>query len=222
VSKPRRPSGRRAFLRSTYLWLAAALIGLAGLELALMRSGLAETLTRWVPAPWPVFVGIFLVAGWIARDWAYRIRTRAAQIGALALYTVANALFLAPILLAASRHRPEAIAEATSLTVATAVGLSLVAWTSGVDFAFLRSLLMWGGWLALILLLLSWMGEIDLGLGFGVGMMALAGASILYDTSKLMRRRRRRGAPAAALELFASITLFFRYALRSLRWNTRG
>jgi FtsH-binding integral membrane protein len=54
----------------------------------------------------------------------------------------------------------------------------------------------------------------QLGTFFSVAMIALAGGSILYDTSNVIHRYPQDRHVAAALELFASVALMFWYVLR--------
>jgi FtsH-binding integral membrane protein len=53
-----------------------------------------------------------------------------------------------------------------------------------------------------------------LGTWFSVAMVALAGASILYDTSNIIHHYRDDRYVGAALELFASVAMMFWYLLR--------
>ena len=94
------------------------------------------------------------------------------------------------------------------------VALTAVAMFSGRDFSFLRSFLIWGGLIALGTIVLGIMIGFHLGTYFSMAMIGLAGASILYDTSKILRTYPEDRHIAAALELFASIALMLWYVLR--------
>ena len=54
----------------------------------------------------------------------------------------------------------------------------------------------------------------ELGTGFSVVMVALAGGAVLYDTSNVLHHFPVDRHVGAALELFASIALMFWYVLR--------
>ncbi len=56
----------------------------------------------------------------------------------------------------------------------------------------------------------------NLGTWFSVGMIALAGGAILYDTQMILRRYPADREVAAAMSLFASLALLFWYMLRLL------
>ncbi len=85
---------------------------------------------------------------------------------------------------------------------------------TGKDFSFLRSLLFWGGGIALTLIVSGVIFGFQLGTFFSVGMVALAGAAILYDTSNVLHHYPEDRYVAAALELFASVALMLWYVLR--------
>lgn len=82
------------------------------------------------------------------------------------------------------------------------------------DFSFLRDILMWGDVVALALIVGGAIFGFKLGTYFSVGMVALAGAAILYDTSNVIHHYPEDRYVAAALELFASVALMLWYVLR--------
>jgi FtsH-binding integral membrane protein len=57
-------------------------------------------------------------------------------------------------------------------------------------------------------------GGFGQGLGFAVGMVALACGFIIYNTSNIMHHYATDQHVSAALELFASVALLFWYVLR--------
>ena len=85
---------------------------------------------------------------------------------------------------------------------------------SGRDFTFLRSFLMWGGLIAIGTIIMGVAVGFHLGAFFSMAMIGLAGASILYDTSKVLRDYPDDRYIAAALQLFASLALMLWYVLR--------
>jgi hypothetical protein len=84
------------------------------------------------------------------------------------------------------------------------------------DFSFMRSALLFAGFAATGLVLLSLLFGFTLGLGFSYAMIALACGYILYDTSNVMRHYRTNQHVGAALALFAAVMLLFWYVLRVL------
>jgi FtsH-binding integral membrane protein len=67
---------------------------------------------------------------------------------------------------------------------------------------------------AIVLLAASLIFGFHLGTFFSVGMVAFAGAAILYDTSNVIHHFPEDRYVGAALELFASVALMFWYVLR--------
>jgi FtsH-binding integral membrane protein len=84
------------------------------------------------------------------------------------------------------------------------------------DFSFMRGMLMWGGFLALGAIVGAVLFNFNLGAWFSVAMIALAGASILYDTSNVLYHYHEDRYVGAALQLFASVAMMFWYVLRLL------
>ncbi len=90
-----------------------------------------------------------------------------------------------------------------------AVALTRVVWWTRRDFTFLRGALRWGGMMALVCIVGAWFFGWHLGTWFNLAMVTLAGGSILYDTTKVMKHYRRDRYVAEALSLFASIAFMF-------------
>ena len=84
----------------------------------------------------------------------------------------------------------------------------------GKDFSFLRGILMWGGIVALVLIVAGVLFGFNLGTFFSIAMVAFAGAAILYDTSNVLHHYPEDRYVGAALQLFASVALMLWYVLR--------
>ena len=110
----------------------------------------------------------------------------------------------------------ELIQQAALITLMLFGGITGVALTSKKDFSFLRGIIVMGGFIALGLIVAGMLFGFNLGLWFSVGMVFLAGASILYETSKLKDVYTPNQYVGASLQLFASIMLMFWYVLRIL------
>ena len=110
----------------------------------------------------------------------------------------------------------EILLQAGVITLMLFVGLTGVALTSNRDFSFLRGVIMIGGFIALGLVVAGLLFGFNLGLWFSVGMVFLAGASILYETNQLKNVYSPDQYVGAALQLFASVMLLFWYVLRIL------
>ena len=90
------------------------------------------------------------------------------------------------------------------MTLLGTAGLTAVAFITRKDFSFLRSLLMWGGMLALVAIVGGVLFGFALGTWFSVAMIGFAGAAVLYDTSNILHHYpedRYVGAALAAVRL---------------------
>ena len=210
-------SARSRYIARVYAHLFGAVVALVAFEVALFRSGAAARISAALhQVSWPLVLGAFLVIAWLASRMAWRLDTLAGQYAGLAVYVVAKGLIMVPLLHHAERVAPGVIEQAAQTTVLGFAGLTAVAFVSRQDFSFLRPLLIWGGFLALLMIAAAFLFGLRLGTWFNLGMVGLAGAAILYDTAKIARRFHNRRHVAAALSLFASIGMMFWHLLRYL------
>jgi uncharacterized protein len=209
---------RSRFMTRVYLHVLAAIAGFIGVQYVLFTTGLAYTITEFVAATnWLLILGGFMIVSWMANSWGYRAETPGAQYGALALLVVANGLLFAAPLVLAQVYAPEGtISTAAWISIFAFAGLSGIAIKTGKDFSFLRSLLLWGGVLALCAIVASVIFGTALGTWFSVAMIGFAGAAILYDTQRIYDSYPPNREVAAAMSLFASLALLFWYVLRLL------
>jgi uncharacterized protein len=209
---------RGRFMTRVYLHVLAAIAGFIAVEYVLFTTGLAYDITIFVAETnWLLILGGFMIVSWMANSWGYRAETTGAQYGALALLVVANALLFAAPLVLAQEFAPEGtIATAAWISMFAFAGLSGIAIRTGKDFSFLRSLLLWGGVLALCAIVASVIFGTELGTWFSIAMIGFAGAAILFDTQKVYRSYPPDREVAAAMSLFASLALLFWYVLRIL------
>lgn len=206
---------RGAFIWRTYGHLAGAIIGFAALESWLFSTGRADTIAEaLIGVNWLLVLGAFMIVGWLATHVAHRVESKPMQYAALVAFVVAQAIIFVPLLWMALRINPAIIESAVGVTLAGAGGLTAVAVLTGKDFSFLRSILMWGGIVALIAIAAAVLFGFTLGTWFSVAMIAFAGAAVLYDTSEVLHHYPEDRHVGAALQLFASIALMFWYVLR--------
>jgi FtsH-binding integral membrane protein len=216
LSGGRSAAERRArFLTRTYNHLFGAIVAFAAIEFALFASGLAPVIARaMMSVSWLFVLGGFMLAGWLASRAAHTARSLVAQYAALAGYVVVEALIFLPMLLIANNVAPGAISSAGLVTILGFAGLTGIAFYTRKDFSFLRTILMWGGVGAMLLIVGGVIFGFQLGVFFSVAMVVFAGAAILYDTSNVLHRFPEDRYVAGALQLFSSVTLMFWYVLR--------
>jgi len=206
---------RGTFVSRTYGHLFGAVLAFTLIEVALFRSGLAEPIAQaMLGTSWLLVLGGFVVVSWIASRVAHRAVSKPAQYAALAGYVVAESIIFVPLLVIADRMAPGAISSAAAITFVAFAALTAVVFFTRKDFSFLRTVLMWGGIIALVLIVAGVIFGFQLGTFFSVAMVALAGGAILYDTSNVLHHYPEDRYVAAALELFASVALMLWYVLR--------
>ena len=206
---------RGAFVSRTYSHLFCAISAFTLIEIFLFKSGLAERMAQaMLGVSWLFVLGGFVVVSWLASRTAHTATSKTVQYGALAGFVVAEAIIFVPLLYMANTYAPGVITSAVAVTFLGFTGLSLVAFLTRKDFSFLRGILCWGGIIALVLIVVGAIFGFQLGTFFSVGMIALAGGAILYDTSNILHHYPEDRYVAAALELFASVALMFWYVLR--------
>jgi FtsH-binding integral membrane protein len=213
------PSERVTFIQRTYGHLAGAILAFAGLEALLIMSGLAEDIIRAMlrgPGGLLVVMLVFIGGGYLAQYWARSATSRAMQYAGLGLYVLLEAFIFLPILFYAVHYTKDdfIIQKAALLTLGVFAGLTMAVFMTGKDFSFMRTGLIVASWASVALVLVAILFGLDLGTWFSFGMVALAAAFIIYDTSNVMHHYRSDQYVAASLELFASVALLFFYILR--------
>ena len=206
---------RSNFIWRTYGHVAAAILLFAGIETYLFDSGLAAPLAQSLLGfNWLLILGAFMVVGWLATHVAHSTQSKPLQYVALVGFVVAEAIIFVPLLAIAIAAQPGIVESAVGVTLLGTAGLTAVAFITRKDFSFLRSLLMWGGILALVAIVAAVLFGFELGTWFSVAMIGFAGAAVLYDTSNILHHYPEDRYVGAALALFASIALMFWYVLR--------
>ena len=206
---------RSQFINRTYMHLLGAIFLFAGIEFWVFQTPYAEQLALFMlEKSWLAVLGGFIVVSWIATHIAHSVESKGAQYVALIGFVLAEAIIFIPMFFIALAFDPAIIQTAVMITLGAFVVLSAVAMFSGRDFSFLRSFLMWGGVIALGTIVMGVIVGFHLGTYFSMAMIGLAGASILYDTQKILTAYPEDRYIAAALQLFASIALMLWYVLR--------
>ncbi len=213
---------KEGFVFKVYSHLLLAILTLIALEVLLFQNGIAQKVAQYLMGiPWLAILGAFMIVAWLARKLAYQAKSLPLQYVALFGYVLAETFILIPLLYQTERIAPGAIANAAQFTAFGFLGLTAIVLITKKDFSFLRAILMWGGFIALGLILIAIIFKFSLGIWFDVAMIALAGGSVLYDTSNILRRYNKHKYVSAALSLFASVAMMFWYALRMFRRMSR-
>jgi FtsH-binding integral membrane protein len=208
---------RSQFIWKVYAHVVGGILALVAIEAYIFSSGMAEGLiTFMMQSPmltFLLFIGSTMGAQYVARSAA----STAVQYAAYAAYVFVFAAIMAPAILIAEMKQPGVVESAAGVTVLGAVGLIATAMITRKDFSFLRGIVVWGFMLALVAILASLFLGFQWGQWFSVAMIGLLGASILFQTSEIMRTYPTNRYVSAALELFGSIVLLFLWILRFMR-----
>lgn len=210
---------RGAFITKTYLHLLGAIGAFTLIEVFLFKTGFAESFTMFLarmPMSWLLVMGGFVGASWLATRVAHTARSLGTQYAALGGFILAEAIVFTPLLFIASMKADGLIGSAAGITMIGFGVLTGIVFYTRKDFSFLRTIIMWGGFIALGAIVGAVVFNFNLGAWFCVGMIALAGAAILYDTSNVLHRYPEDRYVGAALQLFASVAMMFYYVLMLL------
>ncbi len=210
---------KAGFIRRTYAHLAVALAALALIEYQLFAMGFgtkALALLSTSSWSWLVVMGLFMVVGVVADKFAQSNTSRELQYAGLALYVVAQAIVLLPLIAMATLYAPGVLQNAVVITAALVAGITLVVFTTRKDFSFMGPALAIGGFVAFGIIVASILFGFQLGMMFSGVMILFAGGSVLYSTSNVLHTYREDQHVAASLALFSSVALLFWYVLQFL------
>ena len=210
---------RVAFYKKTYSHVAGGVLVFILFEWLLLQS---DTIVDFMLSmtegyKWLLMVGGFMLATNYAESMAMRTEDKNKQYLAYGIYIFFEALIFVPLIYIAAFYMesgPEILNQAAILTLALFTGLSAVVFVTKKDFSFLRTGLTIGFFVAMGLIIAGTIFGFNLGLWFSVAMCLLAGGSILYQTSIIIKKYGVEDYIPAALGLFASLMLLFWYILR--------
>ena len=208
---------RASFITKTYLHLLVAIGAFVCLEAILLNMPFTPRLVELMlggQMSWLVVLGAFMAVSYIADRWARSATSLGVQYAGLALYVVAQAVIFVPLLYFASAQSSEIIPAAAVTTLGLFGILTVVDFITRKYFSFLRSILMFGGFAAMGLIVCAILFNFALGPIFTYAMIALACGYILYDTSNVLHHYQTSQYVAAALGLFASVALLFWYIVQ--------
>ncbi len=183
---------RSEFIWRTYGHVAAAILLFAGIETYLFDSGIAIPMAQsMLQLNWLLILGGFMVVSWLATHVAHTVQSKPLQYVALVGFVAAQAIIFVPLLAVAISVQPGIIESAVGVTLLGTAGLTAVALITRKDFSFLRSLLVWGGILALVAIVSAVLFGFELGTWFSVAMIGLPArrCSTTRRTSCITTRR---------------------------------
>ena len=207
------------FYRKTYSHVAIALLAFIVVEAILINIVPPKLIISMVSSPfvWLLILGGFWLGSMLASKWT-QAQDRSTQYRGLGIYVLLEAIIFLPMIYIAIDLSDglAIISQAGIITLSLFAGLTAVVFLTRVDFSFLRTVLVVGGFLALGLIVAGALFRFNLGLWFSVAMVALAAGGILYETYNIKNVYSTDQYVAAALQLFSSVMLLFWYVLRIL------
>ena len=207
------------FYRKTYSHVAIALLAFIVVEAILINTVPESLIVSMVSSPfvWLFILGGFWLGSMLANKWT-QAQDKSTQYRGLGIYVLLEAIIFLPMIYIAIDLSDglAIISQAGIITLSLFAGLTAVVFLTRVDFSFLRTILVVGGFLALGLIVAGALFSFDLGLWFSVAMIALAAGGILYETYNIKNVYSTDQYVAAALQLFSSVMLLFWYVLRIL------
>lgn len=214
---------RATFIQRTYLHLFGAIIAFIALEAILFAVVGLEGRRQIVNfmfgnrMTWFVVLIAFMGVSHVATRWASSGMSQSTQYAGLGLFVVAEALIFAPLLIVASMMSSDAIPTAAVISISTFGGLTAMVFITKSDFSGMGKYIAMASFALLGLIFCSLIFGGNGGMLFlviaALG-VTLACASILYQTSNVMRQYPTTQYVAASLALFASVALLFWYVLQ--------
>jgi FtsH-binding integral membrane protein len=214
---------RAAFITRTYLHLLLAVVAFTVLEIVWFATPVAQAMFQLLAGGqfvWLLVLGAFIGVSYLANKWALTSTSLGKQYAGLGLFVVAESILFLPLIGLALHYAAQGeagiLSKAVLITLVLFTSLTGIVFVTRKDFSFMRSALMFAGFAAMGLIVLSIVFGFSLGMFFSYAMVAFACGYILYDTSNVMLHYRTSQHVAAALALFASVMLLFWYVLRIL------
>ncbi|MBE9576625.1 Bax inhibitor-1/YccA family protein [Flavobacterium proteolyticum] len=209
---------RATFFKKTYSHVAYAILAFMLVESILLRIVPMEWILMMMGGKfvWLFILGLFWLGSTLSDRLVFH-PDRDKQYLGLGLYVLLEAIIFLPMIAFAVLYSGgEMIMQAALITLFMFSGLTAVVFMTKTDFSFLRTAITIGGFVALGVIVVGAIFGFNLGLWFSVGMVVLASASILYQTSQIKDQFSIDQYVGASLQLFASIMLLFWYILRIL------
>ena len=212
---------RSAFLIRVYQHVALAVLAFVAFEAVLFVTGIADLILDTFGGSnllWLLLIGMMWMGGTLSANAAMRIDNPTIQYAGLFGQAAIYAVVFAPLLriVSNSADGTNILLQAAVISLVGFAGLTLISMTTSKDLSFVRPLIMWGGFAALGLIVAGMIFGFQLGVWFSVGMIALSGVSILYQTQTVVRQFPAWAHVAAALGLFSSLMTMFYYIVRLL------
>ncbi len=213
-------SVQKSFLIKTYSHLVLGIIIFATTIFSIVNTPvlLNSALSIWrLPLASLIIMGM-LIATSVGASWlANNSKNTALHYVGLLMYAIMNGFITVPLVfgfLVRGAAGITALTNASILTIAIFVALTVVVMVTKPDLGFLGKFLAFSSIVALGLVIFSAIFSFNLGIWFTAAMITLICGYILYETSQMLHNYNSKQYVACALSLLASITNLFWYILR--------
>lgn len=155
------PAERAAFIRKTYLLLAAAILAFVAVEGFLFASGIAVAIASVIfsggAIGWLLVLGLFMGVSFLANRWATSETSIAVQYAGLGIFIIAEAIIFIPLILLATSVSGDAsvLLKAGIVTLGLFLGITMTVFITRTDFSFLRPVLAIGGMLSSVIIVFA-------------------------------------------------------------------
>jgi len=232
-------SDRVAFIRKTYVHLGGALIAFALFTAGMMRFATDLSLTLSFPRGagfgWLILLIVaFIGVSWLSQRLAMSETSRTLQYVGLGLAVILWSVLAQPIIwftimkfgnpseviagnsmhAVLSAKAALVLGEATIITLAIFIGLTVTVFLTRKDFSFLGSFLGMAMFGLLGVVIVGALFGFHMGMLYSVIVVLLMGGYILYETSLVMSYFRPTQHVAAATMLFTTVAMLFINILR--------
>jgi hypothetical protein len=209
---------KQVFIKKTYSHVAMSLLAFVFAETLLLKIVPESVIAGMMGSKliWLAIIGGFWLLSTIATKYSFSLDRNQQYMG-LGLYILIESIIFLPMMYMVMYLIDDGttvLMQAGLTTLFLFTGLTAVAFFSKKDFSFLQTGIIVGGFVSLGIIVVGALFGFNLGLWFSVGMCLLAGASILYQTSKILYDYNKEQYVGASLALFSSIMLLFWYILR--------
>ncbi|MCL2220652.1 MAG: Bax inhibitor-1 family protein [Chitinispirillia bacterium] len=204
-----------AFYRKTYLTAGGAFVAWMLTLYTLFSTGIAYAVFSAISSvSWLVVLGVFWLSSYLGGKLTFA-KEKNSQLLGLAIYVVAYALIFIPLLVVVESYAAGSVllpALVATLTIFAA--LTAVVFLSRTDFSFLKSIVVFGSFIAMGAIIIFVLTGASLGSWFSIAMIILMSATILYETHQIKTQFNTNQHIGAGAMLFASFIVLLWYIIR--------
>jgi FtsH-binding integral membrane protein len=215
------PSAERAiFYRKTYLTAGFSFLVWMFLVFGLFQTGIAFTLLGAMGSvSWLLILAIFWGASYLGGKLTFAEQQDKQYLG-LGIYIVAYALIFVPLISVVVAYSGDfqnamdnVLIPAFMATGTIFAALTMTVFLTRTDFSFLRSIVVFGSFVALGAIVIFTITGAAVGSWFAIAMIILMSGAILYETHQIKEKFNTNQHVGAAAMIFASFMTLLWYVI---------